>query len=275
MTGEPPRLVALLLDGRAATAAAIQRASDLSEAIDAQLSVVLGMPRRAATTHPDLLVAYVIEMLRARAPRRSFELHVVCASIAEVGAEIARDLAADLAVVDAGLGASEACRLVDDLGAPVLVARDERPEGTWIAASDMAYFGFPVLSVARDLARVLDRELVYFHNAAPVSVMASDPMAGAGSLTEVLKLQDDDAEAKRARLEQFAHADRRARGLVTRAGSTVGALLDLAADRDADVLVVGHHPRSWLWRLMGRGTAERVVKRSRRSVLVVPLEDWV
>jgi nucleotide-binding universal stress UspA family protein len=267
-------LVALLIDHRTATVVAIRRASDVSEALGAKLHVVLAIPRGTATAHPDALVAYVADVVRARAPHCGFEIEVVREPIAEVGFQIARDKSADLAVVDAGFGAKEACDLADRLGVPVLVARDERRDGEWIAASDMQYFGFPVLSVARELAHALDRDVVYFHNARPFSLVSAEPMAGAESYTGMLKLQDDAAAAKRARLERFAHGHGRASSLLTRAGSTVGTLLGLASDREADVVVVGHHPRAWLWRFLGRSTAERLVDRSQQSVLIVPLEEW-
>jgi nucleotide-binding universal stress UspA family protein len=252
---------------------AIKRASDMSAALGAQLHVVLAVPRGTATAHPDALVAYVADVLRARAPQGGFELEVVRAPISKVAVQIARDIAADLVVVDAAFGAKEACDLADRVGVPVLVARDEHPDGEWIAASDMQYFGFPVLSVARELARALDRDVVYFHNARPFSLVSAEPMAGAESYTGMLKAQDDAAAAKRARLEQLADAHRQAHSLLTRAGNTVSTLLGLASDRGADLLVVGHHPRAWLWRFLGRGTAERLVDRSRRSVLIVPLEE--
>jgi hypothetical protein len=42
----------------------------------------------------------------------------------------------------------------------------------------------------------------------------------------------------------------------------------VARDPDAAVVVIGHGPRSWWARILGRG--ERVLERSRGSVLVVP-----
>jgi nucleotide-binding universal stress UspA family protein len=261
----------LLLDHRTATRVAIQRASSVSNALDANLHVVLAIPRGTAPRHPSLVASHVLDVLRSSAPRHGFELEVVRGSLAELGSEIARDEAAALVVVDSHLGSKRACRLAHELGVPVLVARDARPDGDWIAASDMQHRKFPVLSVARDFARALERDIIYFHNAKPGPVYVADPMAGAASYVEMLKSQDESAAAKRERLESMARRQANARSRVVRAANTADALLQLARDRDADMVAVGHRRRSWLGRVLGRGTPERVVDHCRRSVLIVPL----
>jgi nucleotide-binding universal stress UspA family protein len=261
----------LLVDHRSVTSVAIQRASRMSDALDATLHVVLAIPRGTATTHPTLVVAHVADLLRATSPRYGHELEVVHGPLDEVGFDIARDEEAALVVVDAQFGAAKAGRLAERLGAPVLVARDERADGDWIAATDMQHLEFPVLSIARELARAVDRDIVFFHNAKPVPVFVADPMAGAETYVGMLMLQDDAAAATRARLAYLAGTDRRVHSVVTRAGDTIDVLLDLARERDADMVVVGHSPRSWWQRLVGRDTTELLAERTRRSVLIVPL----
>jgi nucleotide-binding universal stress UspA family protein len=275
MHDEPARLVALLIDHRTATWIAIQRACRMSDALEARLHVVLAIPRGTGTSHPVHVVSHVADLLRTRSPRRGHELEVVHGKLAEVGFEIARDESAVIVVVDSRFGAKKAGRLAHGLGIPVLVARDARADGDWIAASDMQHREYPVLSTARDLTRALDRELIYFHNARPLPVCVGDPMMAATTYAEMLKLQDDVATAKRARLDRLAGADAHVHSIVTRAGTMIEGLLDLARDRDADVVVVGHSPRSWWQRLLGRGTTERLVEQARRSVLIVPLDGRV
>ncbi len=267
---ERERLVVLLIDHRAVTWNAIERASRMSDALCGRLHVVLAIPRETTGTAPTLILGDVTERLRARAPRGGFELEVTHESIAEHGFEVAREESAALVVVDAHFGAKQACHLADRLGVPVLVARDFRSGGEWIAASDLRHLRLPVLATARDLAHAVDREVLYFHNVKPLRMFVGDPMAGPASYAGMFDLQDDVVAAKRARLEHLAYVDR-SHGLVTLAANTTEALLDLARDRDADMIVVGHRPRTWFSRMFARGTTERLVARSRRSVMVVPL----
>lgn len=264
--------VVLLLDHRNASSIAIRRAAAMSDGLEAKLHVVLSIPEATASRHPALVARNVADLLSASAPRRGYELEVVKGSIVELGAEIARDEDAALVVVGPRFGAKEACRLADELGVSVLVARDARRGGDWIAASDMLHLTYPVLSTARELSRALERDLLFFHNARPVPVFVGDPMVGAATYAGMLALQDDAAAAKRSRLQHLAATEGRLDSIVGRGASTVDAVLDLARTRDADLVAVGHHRRSWLERLLGRGTAEKIVERSRRSVLIVPLE---
>jgi nucleotide-binding universal stress UspA family protein len=178
-------------------------------------------------------------------------------------------------VVDSALGAAEARRLVDKLDRPVLIARDARPNGELLAASDMSDAQFPVLARARCYARALERDITFFHNAKPMSVFVADPMSGGTSYASMLQMQEDVAAAKSAQLRNLAKTGRHAAAFVARAANTIDALLDLATERDADVIVVGHRPRSGIRRLLGRSTAERVIGRSGRSVLVVPVDRAV
>lgn len=265
-TKRTDRVIVLLISRRSTTSAAIQRASRLSDAIAARLLVVLAIPDDAA---PEVSLA--TSTLRASSPRRGHELEVVHGDLAEIGYEISRAEGASIVVVDDRLGAKEACRLADRLTVPVLVARDARAGGDWIAASDMKHLEFPVLATARGIAQALDRDVIYFHNAKPLPVLVHDPMAGPGTYAGMLALQDDVAAAKRARLATLASPHPRVRSVVTRAVDTVGVLVDLARDRDADMVVIGHAPHRWWRRLVRQDTTEQLVRRTRRSVLIVPL----
>ncbi len=266
------RSVLLMLDPLTATSVAIQRASELCGALELRLHVVLAIPHGSSSVHPAQLTGHVSDVLRLRAPRAGYGLEIVQGEIAAVVGSIASQEGATIVVVDARYGAREACRLAEDTNLPVLVARDARPDGAWVAASDMLNARLPVLSATRDLAAASDRALVCFHNAPPVSVVMSDPMAGPTTYVDMLALQDDAVEAKQARLDRFSVKHTRTQALVTRSDSTIEALGALVRDRDIDLIAIGHRKRSWLSQLLHRGTSRRLVERSRRSVLIVPLD---
>ncbi len=264
----PP--VVVLLDHRTASWIPLHRATRLSNALGARLVVVLVVPETTLAMHPALVIRHIADLLFVRSPRHGHDLEVVRGSVANDGTAVIRELAPSLVVVSMH-HSDDACRLADELSLPVLVARDIRTGGKWIAASDMRNLAFPVLAYARGLAGTVGRELLYFHNAPPVSVFTSDPMATDGSYTAMLQLQDDAAAAKRMRLDRLAHEDH-GQCVVTRSDDTAHALLEIARARDADVVVVGHRRRSRIGRFFGHHTAERVAKHSQRGVLVVPLD---
>lgn len=263
------KLVVLLVD-RETSLVTIQRAASMADALDAKLHVVLAIPQGTAEQHPALAASHISELLALRPPRNGFELELVRGELAVRGTEIARAESASLVVVDARFGAKEACRLADEVGVPVLVARDAKANGVWIAATAMWHLEYPVLKVARELSRELGQDIVYFHNARPVLSYVPAP-GSVRSYPESLELQVEAARTKRSRLERLANGAPNARGIVARDANTVGAILSVARERDADVIAVGHRRRSWLARWLGIGTTERVVARSRRSVLIVPL----
>lgn len=260
----------LLLDGRAPSHTTIQRAARLSDALHARLHVVISIGR-LPPYQPALFVSQVIGILRACSPSGGFGVEVIDEPLEDRGFEIAREDTPGLVIVEPRIGAAKACQLADRLGAPVLVARGARLTGEVIAASDMRRARFPVLSVARDYARALDRKIVYFHNAKPLPEPSHDPVVGSSTYAGMLALQDNVAEAKSARLTRLATTGEDVVSIVARTRSTVDAVLELARERDADIVVVGHRPRPWFSRLLGQGTTERIIERSRRSVLIVPV----
>lgn len=268
--GQPP-VVLLLLDDRCASWIAIQRAVKLADGLRGTLHVALAIHRHGPGDPPRLVASHVADLLGSLCPRLGFDLEIMHGPITDRAVQVARETSAAVVVVDAMLGAANVRRLVADLELPVLVARDGRPEGGFVAASDMSRSDFPVLARARAYARAFERDVTFFHNAEPVAVYIADPMAGVGTYAEMLHVQDDVAAARSARLRALARLDRGVETFVARAHDTTGALLGLAHERDADVIVVGHRSRSWFRRLFGRSVAERVVARSTCSVLVIPL----
>lgn len=261
----------LLLDHRSASWVAIHRAARISDALGAKLYTVLVMPRGTSARRPSLVSAQVADVLKTMCPRAGFDLEVVHGSATDLGIQIANASEPIVVVVDPAFGTKNVCRMVDTLQVPVLVAREARPAGGLVAASDMLNLRFPVLSLGREYARALARCVTFFHNAEPTPVFLADPMAGPGSYSGMLELQEEVATAKLARLRNLAGNDDDVDVILARAPSTVTAILALAQERDADVVVVGHRPRSRLSRLLGRGVTRHIVDRSRSSVLIVPI----
>lgn len=265
--------VTVVLDHDSSSRVAVERAAELAEAMHGTLHVLLAISHDVVDDRPELVRAGVRGLLEGLPSHVPHELEVVRGTAAQRGIQIARIRCPVLIVVDSGYGASEACRMADELAIPVLVARQARPDGGVVAASDLRHPRYPVLSQASHLADALERDVMFFHNATLPAPFALDPLAGPASYTAALAHRDGVVASRRARLRDLAtRPARRARACVARQPNTADAILDVARDRDPDVVVVGHRPRSWLQWLMRRGRiTARVVARCRRSVLIVPL----
>ncbi len=248
-----PGKVVLLLDHRSGVCIPVTRAARLCDVLGADLHAVLALPRKDESLFR-AQVSYLARLLEAVRPQRGHELEVVHGTPGEAGVAAARERDPEMVVVDAGVGGREACRIVDDVGAPLFVARDPRAMGEMIAASDLIPHRLPVLSITRDYARALERPMTAFHNASP-----TDPLAT--------------TERRLKRLFGFAREAHAADAVVAQGASTLESLLSLAHERDADVVAVGHRPCTWMSRLVGKRLAERVVRRCQRSVMVVPIDE--
>ena len=125
---------------------------------------------------------------------------------------------------------------------------------------------------AADLAEALDATLV-------VTTVAVPPVPGPG--VDVL-LPGTPARFATAATEELDRADRdleEARGLlegrtvraefVPQSGAAAEQILELAEERDADVIVVGAGDAGFLERLLQGSVTEDVARRSRRDVLIV------
>lgn len=263
-------VVVLLLDHRSGGAVPILRAKRLSNALGANLHVVLALSATRSkldTAH----VSYVRRFLQHTKPHGDHTLEIVRGALADVGLDAARAQDPVVVVLDAEAGPKLACRVVDDLGVPALVARDPRSNGELIAASDMAHPDLPVLAAARDYARALDRPVTYFHNVRPMPPFVGDPATDLGPVVSTAELEAKAISDRLARLRRFARGERDGETVLARKDSTVETLLELVRNRGADLVVVGRDERSWFSRLLGRGVTERVVEQSPRSVLVVPM----
>jgi nucleotide-binding universal stress UspA family protein len=155
-------------------------------------------------------------------------------------------------------------------GVPVVVLRPATSQHAIVAATNLEEVDYPVLRKAIELGEQLHERVIPVHNVTPLSVVVSPD-----SMLPPITVWPGrgETEVRRVRL---AHAVDQlhiaARGLVANDVNPAEAILRVARVEDADVVIVGAHPRSWFGRLVSGSVAAQVVNRARRSVLVVPLE---
>lgn len=132
---------------------------------------------------------------------------------------------------------------------PVLVAREAAHHGAVVAATDLEDLDYPVVRQAAQLAERLGASLVAVHNIKP-----NGAVCGVDLIWPIEVVPGASAEA-------IVRTDTRASD----------AILREAQKRDADVVVVGTRPHSWLERRLAETVAVNVVNEAMRSVLVIPL----
>ncbi len=262
-------VVVLMLTTDSASTATIVRSVRVASALNARLVAVMAIPERANDDRPARVAAHVSNVLTRIFPLRGYELTVRPGSPVDLAIEVGTSRSPLFVIVGSGWKSRPVSRIVDALEVPVLVSRDPHQGGELIGASDMTDDSYPVLSEARSLADALGRSLVYFHNARPASLFSTDPLFGPASYARMFHEKIREVATKRTELEEIAPPE--GVSTVVREANTVTALLELARDRDADIIVVGQRPRSRFARILGMGIAERLVEQSPRSVLVVPL----
>ncbi|MCU0620049.1 MAG: universal stress protein [Gemmatimonadales bacterium] len=156
---------------------------------------------------------------------------------------------------------------------PVLVARRGPCSGVVLVATDLTDPELPVVTAAVEEARRCDGRLIAVHCvdftpllAEPIGAVAG--AAGHWPVPVAIAAARREAEAQLAaaldRLE-VAHERRVAEGAVAH------TVVELAAEAQAELVVVGTRRRSGLWRLIRGSVARRVARAARCSVLVVPL----
>jgi nucleotide-binding universal stress UspA family protein len=191
---------------------------------------------------------------------------------AHVAAETARELGASLVIV-AGAErrkGTAVAQLAREAGVPVLVARKAALNGGIVAATDFGDPGCDELRQAAALAPQVPGPLSFVHNVKPIVHAAT---TGLGVCVCTLIEPPAQALAEyRERLQALAaffgvSADAR----VLSRPSAEDAILEIARERRADLVIVGTRKQRWLERLFGTTLAARIVDRCERSVLVAPL----
>ncbi|MEZ4300241.1 MAG: universal stress protein, partial [Polyangiaceae bacterium] len=191
--------------------------------------------------------------------------------VASVAARVAEELGAHIVVMGSAANGKIASEVACQARVPVFVARAPRA-GTIVAATDLSDPRFPVLRRAGDLAGRSDRRTTIVHNVPPATGFDLYSM---GVTPRFWPAEHEDADILsqyRRRLSALAGTlGIPAEPVVMTSASTSAAILEVGQETDADLLVVGAHPRSWLGRLLSPSVAETVVDRAARSVLVLPL----
>jgi nucleotide-binding universal stress UspA family protein len=190
---------------------------------------------------------------------------------AEVVASTARELDAALVIVPGGERRGIAvAAIARESGIPVLVARKPAAGGGIVAATDLGDPGCDELRHAAMLAAQTPGGLSFVHNVTP-TVQAGTTALGHGRCT-VVEPSPECLQHCRERLRALAEllgvcAD----PLVVSRPNVEDAILEVARDRRADLIVVGARRQGWFERLFGTALAARIVDHSERSVLVAPL----
>ena len=168
----------------------------------------------------------------------------------------ARELQASLIVLprQRGVSGREAAWLASMSDVPVLVARPATRGEAIVAATDMLDPGYPVLRQAAAWSQRLESPLVCVHNEGDTPPGPSHAARSAVDLLQVAMRFGRDAES-----------------VVARRSDPVETILGEARTREADLVVVGVRPHTWLDLFSARGLATRLVDRARRSVLLTPI----
>lgn len=117
------RRVMLLLDRRMLAWSTIQHAGRIANTLDAELCVVLAVPRRNHGGH-SRICCQIADLLETVGSRRGYRIRVGRGSSAQLGVTLGREHGVMLVVVDTRYSTGDACHLVEELAVPVFVARD-------------------------------------------------------------------------------------------------------------------------------------------------------
>jgi nucleotide-binding universal stress UspA family protein len=192
----------------------------------------------------------------------------------EVVAETARELGAELVIIPGAerQKGNAVAQMAREAGVPVLVARRSALGGGILAATDLGDPGCDELRQAAALAAQAPGKLAFVHNVKPI-VQAATTGLGHCMCTLIEPPAQALAEC-RERLQALAtFFGVRADTLVVSRPSAEDAILEVARDNGADLIVVGARRQRWVERLFGTALAARIVDRCERSVLVAPLCD--
>ena len=151
---------------------------------------------------------------------------------------------------------------------PVLVAREAAPHGAIVAGTDLEDLDYPVLRQAADLARRLQASVVAVHNIKPMEAFSGVDLTWS---IDMLPWETGFDQGTNQLIDAADALVVEAVAIVRSEVNPTAAILDEVQKRDADLVVVGTRPHSWLERLLGDTVAVQVVDGARRSVLVIPL----
>lgn len=259
--------VIVLVDEEASFGDAALRAVQLARGSDAEVRLVVAT-RDAIAGSAGVAKRGALQRRLARLTwHRGLPIELVRGALADAIQAIANNYTPRFVVVGSEAKA-EACTIVDKLGVPVVVAQEVRVTGKVIAATALQDDKLPVLTGARAVAPTDGTAITYFHNVLPMHPLV-DPILGLHS--GVTTTHDELAADCLARLQARAETDRNADVVIGHSHRTADALIQLAREVDADLLVVGYRTRSMWDRVFGDCVTQQVLDRAIRSVAVVPM----
>ncbi len=150
------------------------------------------------------------------------------------------------------------------------------PWKTMLVPTDFSSGSRAALSLAADLAKVHGARLVVLHVAELLPGLTADTVVHAEGGGAPMRLEDFHRAQTLAWMEQdraLAHTRDVPVELVFVLGAVVSVVLAEAAQRHADVIVMGTHGRSGLAHLVMGSVAERVLRQSPVPVLTVRVPD--
>lgn len=284
----PPILLALFEAGH--PTACLKRAVKLARMLGAQLRVLRVLEASYTTPLFPLVTDRFTEVKRSLEAQRTTrgwlgevlhddiagdDLAVRSGTFVEQVAIYASEIGAELIVVSpsyAALGGT-VTSLAHAANTPVLVACAATTSQAIVAATDLEDADDRVIWVAAELGHKLGAPVIAMHNVNPMSAPEATSSDAQWPVTVVAT-----GSATTERMRRLSHASARLHidtvTLVASQHSPVDAILQAAHARDADIVVVGTHVKSWLGRVLNSSIAAQLVDRARRSVLVTPLDGF-
>jgi nucleotide-binding universal stress UspA family protein len=274
--------VLLVLSSEDKPADCLRRAAMFARTRSSTLHVLRVVPGRSARRNdPVRAMRETVHLLRLLAATRrwvhdvtgqaisSDRVRVGTGKLVELAARRAKEIGAALVVVPPldGRFGSRITALASRARVPVLVERGVGGRESVLAATDLQDSRYPVLVQAASLSRQLDLPLVTLHNLNPRLGVSRTPASNAATSTH-----EDAWRAMKAQLELASRGlAERVETVVADELNPVSAILREARAREADYIVVGTRPRSWLARLAYSSVAADIVNATQRSVLVAPV----
>lgn len=278
-------LVACAIDLDASSDEALRQAHARATRRQARLAVIHAIPAAADADAVDLIAkarAVVSQRVAAvtGAAGPGDTIVIACGAPHTVVVHEAEAMGADVLVVGSGgatslsrqLLGSEADRMVRNAHCPVLVARPSPRSRKIVAATDFSDPSLPAIEMAVDEARQRSAALTLLHSIdvprylaalGPETLLAARP-ADPSAIDELEALA---TERLTAAVKRFGiEAD-----TVVSAESPARAIVGLAEEREAELVVIGTIGRGGIRRVVLGSVAEQVVMSAPCSVLVVRL----
>lgn len=143
-----------------------------------------------------------------------------------------------------------------------------------LCPTDFSSYSYKALSVADDLAKTYDSEVLVLHVIAPVPLAAISGTAVSGFnvtlYTKELE-RSNRLELDRVVSERFSSTTN-VRGLMAH-GTEADEIVNVAEEEDVDLIVIATHGMSGLKRLFMGSVAEKVLRHTLHPILMIPMAE--